>query len=48
MKENGFVKGAIILTLFGIVGKFIGAIYRVPLTQIIGAEGLGIYQMIFP
>ena len=48
MREKGFLKGAIILTIFGIVGKIIVAIYRVPLTRIVGVEGLGVYQMIFP
>ncbi len=42
------IKNSIILALCGIVTKLIGAIYRVPLTAIIGAEGIGIYQMVFP
>ena len=28
--------------------KLLGAIYRVPLTRLLGAEGLGAYQMAFP
>lgn len=48
MNKKGFIHGAFILTVFGLVGKFIGAIYRVPLTRIIGVEGLGLYQMVFP
>lgn len=48
MKAQGFLKGAIILTICGFIGKFIGALYRVPLTNIIGSEGLGMYQMVFP
>lgn len=28
--------------------KFIGALYRIPLTNILGAEGMGVYQLIFP
>lgn len=31
-----------------IVAKLIGALYRIPLTNIIGAEGMGLYQMVFP
>ena len=45
---NRFVKGTLILMIFGLISKIIGAIYRIPLTRIITAEGMGIYQMIFP
>lgn len=30
------------------IAKIIGAFYRIPLTNIIGAEGMGLYQMVFP
>ncbi|MBO5775957.1 MAG: oligosaccharide flippase family protein, partial [Clostridia bacterium] len=30
------------------IAKIIGACYRIPLTNILGAEGMGIYQLIFP
>lgn len=36
------------LTFFGILAKFIGLFYRIPLTNILGAKGIGVYQMIFP
>ena len=36
------------LASMGIVAKLIGALYRVPLTNIVGAEGMGLYQMVFP
>lgn len=35
------------LTIFGIVAKIVGAVYRIPLTNILGAEGIGIYQLVF-
>lgn len=38
-----FFKNVSILTLIGMLIKVIGAIYRVPLTQIIGNEGNGYY-----
>ena len=48
MAKNKLVKGALVLSLGGIITKVIGAVYRVPLTNILGAEGIGIYQMVFP
>ena len=47
-KKQGFFLGATLLMLFGFVSKIIGAIYRIPLTHIVGSEGMGIYQMVFP
>lgn len=32
----------------GMVAKLIGALYRIPLTNVMGAEGIGLYQMVFP
>ncbi len=46
--ENGLIKGAVVLSLGGFVTKIIGAVYRIPLTNILGAEGIGLYQMVFP
>lgn len=48
MVKNKLISGALVLSIGGIITKFIGAIYRVPLTNILGAEGIGIYQMAFP
>lgn len=31
-----------------VITKLIGALYRIPLTNIVGAEGIGLYQMVFP
>ena len=46
--KNNLLKGAIVLSFGGIITKVIGAIYRVPLTNLLGADGIGIYQMAFP
>ncbi len=48
MKEQKFLVGALILAFASFLAKAIGAVYRIPLTYILGAEGLGLYQMIFP
>lgn len=48
MKKKTFVYGALILVFAQILSKIIGAVFRIPLTSLIGAEGLGIYQLVFP
>ncbi len=50
MQDNKrrFVQGASLFAIATIVAKIIGAIYRIPLTNILGAEGMGIYQLVFP
>ncbi len=46
--KNPVIFGAMLLTLAGILSKIIGFFYRIFLSRTIGAEGLGIYQLIFP
>jgi stage V sporulation protein B len=48
MKSNSFVKGAVILVLFNLIGKVLGAVYRIPLANLLGSVGIGKYQLIFP
>ncbi|MFA6331301.1 MAG: polysaccharide biosynthesis protein, partial [Clostridia bacterium] len=47
MKKT-FIWGVLILSAGAFIAKVLGAIYRIPLTNIIGAEGIGLYQMVFP
>ncbi len=44
--RNSVGSGAFILILSGIICKFFGGLFRLPLTNIIGIEGIGVYQMI--
>ena len=46
--KGGFLKGAAWIALGGFVAKIIGALYRIPLTNLIGGHGLGLYQMVYP
>lgn len=52
MKEvkntDNFIKGALLLTLGGIISKVLGAIYRIPLTNLLGTFAMGLYQLVFP
>lgn len=42
------ITGTAILTLTGLVSRFIGFFYRIFLSNVFGAEGMGIYQLISP
>lgn len=48
MKNQGYLKGALIISLGGFVSKLLGAVYRIPLIAFLGGEGMGIYQMVYP
>lgn len=46
--KASFLKGAAVLSFGAFVSKLLGALYRVPLTNLIGSEGIGRYQMVYP
>ena len=48
MKNKAVLSGALALSLGGIITKILGAVYRIPLTNLLGGEGIGLYQMVFP
>ena len=48
MKKHSFLTGAVVLAICAFVCKLLGAIYRIPLTNILGAQGMGIYYLVFP
>ncbi len=48
VNNKSFIKGAAVLSLSGIICKIIGAVYRVPLSNILGAREMGYYQMAYP
>ena len=47
-KKDGVLKGAAWIAAGGFIAKIIGALYRIPLTNLIGGKGLGLYQMVYP
>ena len=47
-KEKSFLSGALVLSLGGLLAKVLGALYRIPLTNILGSYGMGLYQLVFP
>lgn len=49
--KKGIVKiftGAGFLAGCSVIAKILGALYRIPLTSTLGAEGMGLYQTVFP
>lgn len=48
MNKKSFVRGAAILGIAGILVQVMGAIFRIPLANIIGDQGMGYYQTVYP
>lgn len=47
-KRNPLITGTILLTVTGFISRFIGFFYRIFLSRIFGAEGMGLYQLTAP
>ncbi|QHT62037.1 polysaccharide biosynthesis protein [Paenibacillus lycopersici] len=48
MTKQTFIKGALILLAAGVVNRILAFVPRIALPRIIGAEGVGIYQLGYP
>lgn len=48
VESSKFLKGALILSVAGVIVKILGAVYRIPLYSILGAEGIGLFQAAYP
>lgn len=48
MKKYTIIKGTLILTSAGLITRIIGFFYKIYLSNTLGAEKLGLYQLIFP
>ena len=46
--KNVILRGTLLLTIAGVISRIMGFFYRIFLANTIGAEGMGIYQLIFP
>ncbi len=46
--KNSLLSGATALGVGAFLSKLLGVMYRVPLTNMLGSVGLGLYQMVFP
>lgn len=47
-KKNTFLMGTLILGAAGVIIKILGAIFRIPLANFIGEQGIGYYQTAYP
>ncbi|HHW30925.1 MAG TPA: stage V sporulation protein B [Clostridiaceae bacterium] len=48
MKKKSFIGSAITLMIAGLIVRVLGFVYRVYLSNLIGAEGMGLFQLISP
>ncbi|HZK02385.1 MAG TPA: polysaccharide biosynthesis protein [Anaerovoracaceae bacterium] len=48
MSKKSFLQGAVVLGVAGLIIKVMGAIFRIPLANIIGDTGMGYYQTAYP
>ena len=48
MSKKTFMKGAVILGAAGIIVKILGAFFRIPLGNLIAADGMAYYQTVYP
>lgn len=47
-RKQTLIKGTFILTITGLISRIIGFYHRIFLSQYFGAEGVGLYQLVFP
>ncbi|MUV38028.1 putative membrane protein YabM [Lentibacillus sp. JNUCC-1] len=47
-QSQGLIKGALLLTVAGFIGKMLSAGYRIPLQNLTGDTGFYIYQQVYP
>lgn len=47
-KQRSLLGGISILGIAGLICKLVGVLYKIPLANMIGSEGIGVYQQVFP
>ena len=47
-KSKSIIGGMTVLGIAGIICKLVGVLFSIPLTYVIGAQGQGIYNAVFP
>ncbi len=47
-KQQSIISGVTVLGITGLICKIVAVLYRIPLAWMIGDQGLGTYQLVFP
>ena len=47
-KQQSVIGGITVLGITGLICKIVAVLYRIPLAWLIGEQGLGTYQLVFP
>lgn len=48
MRKKSIIKGAVILTSANLITRIMGFFYRIYMSDTIGSEGIGLYQLVMP
>lgn len=48
MKRNAFITGTLWLSGAGLITRLLGFVYRIYLSNLVGSEGMGLYQLLTP
>lgn len=48
MRKQSLLEGTLVLTVAGLIARALGAVYRIALPRLVGAEVIGLFQMAFP
>ncbi|MFR2464434.1 MAG: oligosaccharide flippase family protein, partial [Clostridia bacterium] len=48
MRKNSFLTGTLILVAAGLISRLLGFLYRIYISNIMGSEGMGLFQLISP
>ena len=48
MYKKSIIRGAVILTAANLITRIMGFFYRVYMSDAIGSEGMGLYQLVMP
>lgn len=48
LNKSGFLYGTLILIIINFLVRLLGFVYKIALSRLIGPEGIGLFQMVFP